>query len=46
MNTLEIRNLTVGYGRKRIWEKLSMTLRGGEITVLLGRNGCGKSAST
>ena len=43
MNTLEIRNLTAGYGRKKIWENLSLTLRGGEITVLLGRNGCGKT---
>lgn len=43
MNILEIRNLTAGYGRKKIWEDFSLTLQGGEIVVLLGRNGCGKT---
>lgn len=40
---LEIKNLSVGIGSKPILKKLSLTLKKGEITVLMGPNGSGKS---
>ena len=43
MNTLEIQNITVGYGRNTVWQDFSLQMHGGEILVLLGKNGCGKS---
>ncbi|MBR4961379.1 MAG: ABC transporter ATP-binding protein [Clostridia bacterium] len=43
MNTLDIRNMTVGYGRNTVWQDFSLQMHAGEIIVLLGRNGCGKT---
>lgn len=45
MNGLTINTLCAGYGKRRIIEYLPIsTLSCGEVTVLLGPNGCGKSA--
>jgi ABC-type cobalamin/Fe3+-siderophores transport system ATPase subunit len=45
--TLEFRNLAIGYRRRRqvsiVADGLSAVARRGELTVLLGPNGCGKS---
>lgn len=40
---LEIRGLTVNYGRIRALDRLSLTVREGEIVALVGANGAGKS---
>jgi branched-chain amino acid transport system ATP-binding protein len=40
---LESRNLSVLYGRHRALENVSLTVRKGEIVVMLGANGAGKS---
>lgn len=40
---IELRDLTVGYGRKPVLREVSMTFPPGQVTVLLGPNGCGKS---
>lgn len=40
---LEVRNLTVAYGKHRALENASVTVRPGEIVVILGANGAGKS---
>ncbi len=42
MSTLEVRELTVYLGRRKIIDSLSFTIGDG-LTMLLGRNGCGKS---
>ncbi len=41
---IEVRNLTVGYGRKVILQDLNFTVRRGEVFVILGGSGCGKSS--
>ena len=40
---LEVRNLSVFYGRHRAVENVSVTVSTGEIVVMLGANGAGKS---
>ncbi len=40
---LEVRNLTVGYGKHRALEDVSITVHPSEIVVILGANGAGKS---
>lgn len=40
---LEIRNLSKKFGRKEVLKNISMTINGGEIYCLLGKNGSGKS---
>jgi branched-chain amino acid transport system ATP-binding protein len=40
---LEVRNLSVNYGKHRALEDVSITVRPGEIVVILGANGAGKS---
>jgi branched-chain amino acid transport system ATP-binding protein len=40
---LDVRNLTVSYGKHRALEGASITVRPGEIVVILGANGAGKS---
>ncbi len=42
-DTIVLDNLTTGYGRKVVSDKLSATLRSRELTCLLGPNGAGKS---
>lgn len=40
---IEIKDITLGYGRKILLENISAKLGKGELTALLGRNGSGKS---
>ena len=40
---LEVTNLTVGYGRSIIVRDASLSVRRGEIAVIVGPNGSGKS---
>ncbi len=44
MRVLEVRELSVFYGRHRAVETASLTVAKGEIVVLLGANGAGKSS--
>ncbi|WP_077327663.1 ABC transporter ATP-binding protein [Virgibacillus siamensis] len=43
MQTLEAKDLTLGYGEDIIIDDLDITIPKGEITVFIGGNGCGKS---
>jgi branched-chain amino acid transport system ATP-binding protein len=43
--TLELKRLSAGYGRARILFDIDLELRAGEVAVLLGRNGAGKSTT-
>ncbi|MDT7537664.1 MAG: phospholipid/cholesterol/gamma-HCH transport system ATP-binding protein [Actinomycetota bacterium] len=40
---ISVQNLTKRFGRQTIWEDVSLTLPAGEISVLLGPSGTGKS---
>lgn len=40
---IELKELTVGYGEKPVLRQVSMDFLPGQVTVLLGPNGCGKS---
>ena len=40
---LEVRNISVNYGERRVLRDVSMTLAAGEIVAVLGANGAGKS---
>jgi branched-chain amino acid transport system ATP-binding protein len=42
---LEVEGLESGYGRARILENVGLYVRAGEVVVLLGRNGAGKSTT-
>lgn len=42
-DTLTLRGFSAGYGRKQVLKSIDLTLKGGEFTVLLGENGCGKT---
>jgi branched-chain amino acid transport system ATP-binding protein len=42
---LEVRNLQAGYGRARILFDVSLELAAGEVVMLAGRNGAGKSTT-
>lgn len=41
---LEVKNLSVAYGKHRALEAVSLTVSAGELVVLLGANGAGKSS--
>lgn len=41
--TLELRNVTKSYGTRKVVDDVSLTLRPGTITGLVGVNGSGKS---
>jgi ABC-2 type transport system ATP-binding protein len=41
---LELRGVTVRYGRQTVVDGVDLTLAGGEVYALLGRNGSGKSS--
>jgi iron complex transport system ATP-binding protein len=41
--TVDVRNLTVGYGAQPVLSNLSMKIPEGKITTLIGANGSGKS---
>lgn len=40
---IEIKNLYAGYGEKEVLHGIHMTIKSGEVTVVIGPNGCGKS---
>ncbi len=40
---LECRALSAGYGRRCVFENLSLRFAGGRVTAVVGPNGCGKS---
>lgn len=40
---IEVRGLTVAYGNQIVLDNLSCTIHEGELTAVLGPNGCGKS---
>ncbi|MGI6434712.1 MAG: ABC transporter ATP-binding protein [Syntrophomonadaceae bacterium] len=40
---LEMRNLSCGYGQRRVVEGISLCVNAGEVIGLLGANGCGKT---
>ena len=42
---LEVEHLATGYGDLKVVRDVSLTVRAGEITVLLGRNGAGKTTT-
>lgn len=43
MPLLELKGVSVGYGRNRVLQNVNLTLERGEIVTLLGANGAGKS---
>jgi iron complex transport system ATP-binding protein len=43
MTTLTTKNLQIGYGEKLIVKDLNLKINKGEITSIIGANGCGKS---
>ena len=43
MPLLELKSVSVGYGRNRVLHNVNLTLGRGEIVTLLGANGAGKS---
>jgi peptide/nickel transport system ATP-binding protein len=40
---LEIKNLSIGFGERRILNDVNLTIRQGEMLALVGESGCGKS---
>lgn len=40
---LDVTNLTVGYGRRTVLDRLQFSVQPGRLVAILGRNGCGKS---
>lgn len=43
MSLLELENLSLGYGKKTVLDRVSLRLETGEIVGVIGPNGCGKS---
>ena len=41
---IDVQNLTVGYGSNVLMKDLNFTVNNGEIFVILGGSGCGKSS--
>jgi phospholipid/cholesterol/gamma-HCH transport system ATP-binding protein len=44
MSALEVKDLTIGYGSRVLSKNLNFTVSSGEIFVILGGSGCGKSS--
>lgn len=40
---LEVNNLNINFGKKKILKDINLKIRKNEITVILGQSGCGKS---
>ncbi|MDE7125847.1 MAG: ATP-binding cassette domain-containing protein, partial [Muribaculaceae bacterium] len=40
---IQLKDLSVGYGRRRLLSEISATFEAGNLTALIGRNGSGKS---
>ena len=45
MELLKVENLSVSYGLSRVLHDVSLTVNGGELVSLIGRNGVGKSTT-
>ena len=46
-NIIEIKNLSFSYNKDNIiFNNLSLNIKKGKITTILGKNGCGKSKET
>ena len=43
MSVLEVRDMAFGYGRSNVWEHVEFALEAGEVALLVGANGTGKS---
>ncbi|MGW4809018.1 phosphate ABC transporter ATP-binding protein [Kitasatospora sp. NPDC004272] len=43
LSGLETREVTAWFGARKVLERVSFTMRAGEITALIGPSGCGKS---
>ncbi len=43
-NIIEVKDLTVGYGNNIVLQNLNFSVKRGEIFVILGGSGCGKSS--
>lgn len=43
MNSIETKNLSVGYDNRLVVDSLNIKIPKGKITVIIGANGCGKS---
>ena len=43
MQTIQLYNLSIGYGKHAVVSDINATLNSGRLTCLLGRNGVGKS---
>ena len=43
MNDLELKNLSVAYGQRKIFSDIDLKIRGGSSIAIIGRSGCGKS---
>lgn len=43
MQTIQLYNLSIGYGKHAVVSDINSTLNSGRLTCLLGRNGVGKS---
>ena len=42
---LHVKNITAGYGKLQILNGMTLQVRRGSITAILGGNGCGKSTT-
>lgn len=40
---MEVRNLSFSYGKNKVLRDVSFKIKGGDITTIMGANGCGKS---
>ena len=42
-NLFEIKNLSFSYDKDKVIDNLSLTIKPGGVTTIIGANGCGKS---